>query len=58
MVDVAYVEKFKEIVSLEELKTVEGLEDMMVTRKGMRLSIQPVTKSQYDIIVRLSKKQS
>jgi predicted RNA-binding protein with PUA-like domain len=26
---------------------------MMVTRKGSRLSVQPVTQAEYDIVVRL-----
>ena len=28
----------------------QGLEDMMVTRKGSRLSVQPVTQAEYDIV--------
>jgi predicted RNA-binding protein with PUA-like domain len=28
---------------------------MMVTKKGSRLSIQPVTKAEYDIVVRLGR---
>ena len=37
------------------LKTT-GLEDMMVIKKGSRLSIQPVTKAEYDIVVLLGRK--
>src|SRR5713226_8181001 len=44
MVDIRFGEKFPHIVSLETLKEAPGLENMMVTRKGSRLSIQPVTK--------------
>jgi len=29
---------------------------MMVTRKGARLSIQPVTKAEYDIVAKLGRK--
>jgi predicted RNA-binding protein with PUA-like domain len=43
-------------VSLETLKNTPGLENMVVTSKGSRLSIQPVTKSEYDIVVRLGRK--
>jgi predicted RNA-binding protein with PUA-like domain len=57
MVDIGFVEKFPGIVSLETLKTTKGLEDMVVTRKGSRLSIQPVTKSEYDIVVRLGRQR-
>ncbi len=54
-VDVAFVERFPGIVSLETLKKTKGLEDMMVVRKGSRLSVQPVTKAEYDIVVRLGR---
>jgi predicted RNA-binding protein with PUA-like domain len=30
---------------------------MVVTKKGSRLSIQPVTKSEYDIVSKLGKKK-
>jgi len=53
MVDVAFVDRFPEIVSLNTLKTTKGLERMMVTQKGSRLSVQPVTPAEYTIVVRL-----
>jgi predicted RNA-binding protein with PUA-like domain len=56
MVDIGFVERFPGTVSLETLKQTKGLENMMVTRKGSRLSIQPVTKPEYDIVVRLGRK--
>jgi predicted RNA-binding protein with PUA-like domain len=55
MVDIAFVERFAGTVSLETLKSTPGLEKMMVTRKGSRLSVQPVTKAEYDIVVRLGR---
>jgi len=54
-VDVAFEERFPDIVSLETLKSTKGLEEMMVTKKGSRLSIQPVTKPEYDIVVKLGR---
>lgn len=57
MVDIAFVEKFPEVVPLETLKKTTGLENMVVTRKGSRLSIQPVTKSEFDIVVKLARKR-
>ena len=56
MVDIKFVERFARIVPLEELKSTPGLENMMVIRKGARLSIQPVTKSEFDIIAKLGRK--
>jgi predicted RNA-binding protein with PUA-like domain len=55
MVEIKYVATFPHVVSLETLKATKGLENMVVTKKGSRLSIQPVTKSEYDIVVKLGK---
>jgi predicted RNA-binding protein with PUA-like domain len=55
MVDIAFVERFSNVVSLEMLKATRGLQKMMVTQKGSRLSVQPATKSEYDIVVRLGR---
>jgi predicted RNA-binding protein with PUA-like domain len=57
MVDIAFVERFPAIVPLEALKQTKGLEKMVVTQKGSRLSIQPVTKAEYDIVVRLGRRR-
>jgi predicted RNA-binding protein with PUA-like domain len=57
-VDIAFVERFPAILSLETLKQTKGLEKMMVTQKGSRLSVQPVTKAEYDIVVRLGRQKS
>ena len=54
-VDIAFVERFPELVSLDTLKKTPGLENMMVTKKGSRLSIQPVTKSEYEIVRQLGR---
>lgn len=56
MVDIAFEEQFKGTLPLETLKSTPGLEDMRVTQKGSRLSVQPVTKAEYDIVVRLGRK--
>jgi predicted RNA-binding protein with PUA-like domain len=54
-VDVGFVESFGGTVPLEQLKATPGLEQMMVTKKGSRLSIQPVTRGEYEIVVRLGR---
>jgi predicted RNA-binding protein with PUA-like domain len=56
-VDVKFVERFPAIVPLEVLKSTKGLEKMMVIRKGARLSIQPVTKSEFDIVTKLGRRR-
>jgi len=55
-VDIRFVERFPGIVSLDTLKTTPGLEEMVVTKKGSRLSIQPVTKREFDVVTRLGRK--
>ena len=42
-------------VPLDVLKSTKGLESMMVTQKGSRLSVQPATKQEYDIVARLGR---
>lgn len=48
--DVKYVSKFKRTVSLAELRETPGLEDMLVIRKGQRLSVLPVSDNEWKII--------
>lgn len=56
MVDIGFVRNLHRTISLETLKATKGLEKMMVTQKGSRLSVQPCTKAEYDIVVRLAGK--
>ena len=53
MVDIRFERQFAEPILLARLRTVPGLEKMMLLRKGMRLSIQPVTAQEFGIIVSL-----
>ena len=55
-VDIRFVERFPGIVSLETLTSTPGLEEMVVTKKGSRLSIQPVTKREFEIVTKLGRK--
>ena len=57
MVDVGFVERFPDVVSLETLKNTRQLDDMMVTQKGSRLSVQPVTRAAYDVVVTLGRRK-
>jgi predicted RNA-binding protein with PUA-like domain len=56
MVDLGFVERFPGTVPLETLKATKGLERMMVVQKGSRLSVQPTTKAEYDVVVRLGRR--
>ncbi|HZF10757.1 MAG TPA: EVE domain-containing protein [Thermoanaerobaculia bacterium] len=55
-VDVRFVETFPAIVPLETLKSTPGLGKMVVTQKGSRLSVQPVTKEEFGIVQKLGRK--
>jgi predicted RNA-binding protein with PUA-like domain len=53
MVDIQAVRRFKNPVSLAEIKAQKKLGDMLVIRRGMRLSIQPVAKKHWEIILEM-----
>ncbi len=57
VVDVQLVERFDRILTLAELKSTRGLEEMMVCRRGARLSIQPVRPEEWKLILRLAGKR-
>ena len=42
--------KFREFISLNQLKATKGLESVIVIQKGSRLSIQPVSEKEFKII--------
>lgn len=54
MVDVKFVREFPRLVTLEEMKSAPGLESMMVIKRGMRLSIQPVSPEEFAIVLKLA----
>jgi predicted RNA-binding protein with PUA-like domain len=51
--DVAFVEKFQRVIPLAELRETPGLEDMMVVRRGQRLSVMPVTADEWEIVMKI-----
>ncbi len=53
-VDVAYASTFANYVPLERLRLDADLEGMMCLMKGMRLSVQPVSREHYEHVVALS----
>jgi predicted RNA-binding protein with PUA-like domain len=56
MVDVEFVERFPRLVPLDELRQTPGLEDMLVLRRGMRLSVQPVAARELQLICKLGRR--
>ena len=53
-VDVEFAERLPRIVTLAELKANEALEGMLVLKRGMRLSVQPVDKAHFDAVVKMA----
>jgi len=54
LVDIKFIEEFKRPVTLPDIKKTKGLENMGLIKRG-RLSVQPVTPAEWDIIVKLSR---
>lgn len=52
-IKVRFIKKFKTIISLEELKKNPKLKKMLVIQRGQRLSVQPVTKEEFETIISL-----
>jgi len=55
MVDLEFVQKFASPLALSDLRDVAALKDMELLRKGSRLSVQPVTKEEYEAVLKLAK---
>ena len=52
-VDLKFVKKFKEPFTLTELKLDPLFSDMLVVKRGVRLSVQPVVKKHFERIEKL-----
>lgn len=57
-VDVRHVETFAEPVTRDELRATPGLANLLVLKRGMRLSITPVTRQEFDIVRRLGRRKA
>jgi predicted RNA-binding protein with PUA-like domain len=55
MVDIKFESEFKAPIPLKELREVPALKDMILLRRGNRLSVMPVTKKEFDTIVKMGK---
>jgi predicted RNA-binding protein with PUA-like domain len=54
MVGVEFVEKFPELVTLARIKADRALASMLVARRGMRLSVQPVEAPHFARVIELA----
>lgn len=53
MVDIRFVRKFKNTISLKALKENLALKDMRLIQRGNRLSVMPVEKKDWDTILKM-----
>ena len=53
LVDVGYKRKLKRTITLSEIRDAKGLDGLILTRKGNRLSIMPVEKAHWDRLLDL-----
>ncbi|MDE2461573.1 MAG: EVE domain-containing protein [Gammaproteobacteria bacterium] len=53
-VDVTLAERFRHIVTLSELRRHAALKDMLILRRGNRLSITPVSAKHWQYILKLA----
>lgn len=56
MVDVAFVERFQEVVSLNEIRAVPELGEMALVKRA-RLSVQPVRKEEFQLLRKMGRKK-
>jgi predicted RNA-binding protein with PUA-like domain len=52
-VQLQFAKKFKNLVSLNDLRGEKALAEMVVLQKGSRLSVQPVEKKHFDLVQKL-----
>ncbi|MCB0392801.1 MAG: EVE domain-containing protein [Bdellovibrionales bacterium] len=52
-VEVSFAKKFNHFVSLDEIKENKKLKNMLVVKKGQRLSIQPITPDEFKVLCQM-----
>ena len=52
--EIKFVRKFKNIFSLKDIKSYYELQEMKILQKGNRLSVTPVTKSEFEFINKIN----
>lgn len=50
-VDLRFKKKFDQVMPLERLRRLKGLENMLLLQRGQRLSVQPVIAKEWQIIM-------
>ncbi len=57
MVDVEFVERFPAVVALAQLRERSELADMLVLKRGQRLSVQPVEAEEFKVVRTMGRRQ-
>lgn len=50
-VQVGFVRKFDTVLTMAELRQIPGLAEMLLLKKGNRLSIMPATNAEFDLVL-------
>ena len=58
MVDIRAAERFRNPVTLDALRANPALASMQVLRRGMRLSVQPVTQAEWKVVRAMGRPQA
>jgi len=54
LVDICYVNTFKRMVTLDEMRKEPSLKGMLLLQPGSRLSVMPIEKEHYEKIIKLA----
>lgn len=52
--DIEFVRKFKKLITLDELRAESKLKNMLLLKRGSRLSVQPVSQAEFEKIMELA----
>lgn len=52
-VDIKFLEKFPKVLTLDEIRNNQILSNMKIAQKGNRLSVTPVTKEEFEEIMKI-----
>lgn len=55
MVDVKFISKFANPVSIEQMRNKEKLKNLKLLQRGNRLSVMPISKEEFNQIVKMGK---
>lgn len=57
-VEIAFERRLKRLISLADLRAHPGLSEMLLLKRGQRLSIQPVTEQEFNLVLAMDESPS